>query len=356
VSTIPRQTGEVYPAGDVIRAAGHRYIAERGWAVFPERTGPDGVRRSLPMCPACRATPHRPDACPHTTCHGLYAGTRDPDAWDRTCDAFPDADVLAVRTGRASGIFVVDFDVKHGGPEAHDAWEEVTGLPWSFPNTLRQRTRSGGFHLVYALPNGTDVRSRNAVTRRGVDVKAEGGLVIVPPSPGYEWLNDLAPRPPSPEVTEWARTAPVFRSGTRRRLGVVTAQRVGSRVGTDAGTRLVRLVTDVVPVGSRDEFVNNVAFLLRKAGLAWDDAREVMREQHALLEHPEGDEFRWEWCEYKLRKVWRDVKPDPVAAAGRSWYDRARGFGAGRPAGSSSDTSANIYRRNGRRAFTGDQP
>lgn len=306
---------------DAVRDAGHRYIDRLGWAVFLERRGSDGVIRSLRMCDECRSTPHSRDECAHPACHGFYAGTTDHDTFDRLWYEHPEGNVLAVRTGQASGIFVVDFDLKHDAPAAHDNWSEATGHDWAFPMTLRQTTKSGGFHLVYSLPPGETVRSRNAVTLRGVDVKGEGGLFVVDPTPGYEWHERVLPTEPSAEVLRWAASAPVHR----------TAQRV--RTTSHLTTKLARVTTGIspsgvtlrdaslggCPAGERDWYVNAVAFALRIADTPWAEALDIMRDELEHMENPEGDEFRWEWCLYKLNRVYRDVQPDRVVSAGARW-------------------------------------
>lgn len=349
-------------ANRAVREAGRRYQNELGWAVFLQRVGADGVRRSLPMCDPCRTRAHDRTTCPHRTCHGFYAATRDPGEWDRMCDAFPDTDALCVRTGRASGIFVVDFDEKHGGPEAHDRWGEATGLGWSFGETLRQRTRSGGFHLVYRLPGGHDsevsIRSRSGVTVRGVDTRGEGGLVCVAPSGGYDWQLASWPEPgalaealrePSAEVLDWALTAPLRRDRRTRAGDTRLTRRLGDRLNaglTTAPGTLADASRAGCKAGGRDEYVNSLVFLLRKTGVGYDEAAGILRDEWNRMEHPEGDEFRWEWCVYKLDRVWRDVAPDLTTSAGRSWLeqarDRARGEPPGGDAGGAEGTAADV--------------
>lgn len=319
-----------------VREAAQTYAREYGWAVFPQRTGSDGVRRSLPMCPDCRERAHDARTCTHRLCHGLYAATTDPAALAAAWDAFPDADCLCVRTGRArpgegeaSGLLVVDFDAKHDGPETHDRWPEVSGLGWTFPETLRQRTKSGGFHLVYRLPDGADCPSRNAVTTRGVDVKATGGLVVVAPSAGYRWLTrGVRPAEATPELLDWARSAPVWRArraGGARAFAGPRGLRTGSLVGSAGLTLGEILAGEGCPAGGRDEFVNALVFQLRKIGLERGAAEDFCRDvwSRGLVEQPDGDEFRWEWVLYKIDHVWRTVEPDPLTRTGREWLASA---------------------------------
>lgn len=326
---VPRDAGE-----ERLRAAGHRLLADRGWAVFLERAGSDGVRRPFPLCPGCReaGADHDRDACPCLLCHGFYAAARTADAWDRLCDAALPAGAthLCVRTGTASGIFVIDLDVRENGPQR---WYELAReRRLDPPNTLVQRTKSGGFHHFYRLPGGAGeasgvvggVGSHNRVAP-GVDVKGDGGLVVVAPSPGYEWWPAGGPREPaepSAALAEWVRTA----RGT--------APWRGSLRRTEFGGGAVRLkASEPPPVGARDEYFNALCFGLRKHGTGWDEAeREARRHWEALAgtgAQPDGDVFRWEWVRYKLERVWHTVEPDPdlaaAAATGRRYLAAVRG-------------------------------
>jgi hypothetical protein len=99
---------------------------------------------------------------------------------------------LAVVTGAVSGLVVVDVDPRSGGDDALASLEERFG---ALPATVECLTGGGGAHLYFRHPGGT-VRSGPLVA--GIDVKADGGLVIAPPSihPSgalYTWEVDASP-------------------------------------------------------------------------------------------------------------------------------------------------------------------
>lgn len=115
---------------------------------------------------------------------------------------------IATPTGAASGIVVIDCDRKHDGEALLAELEAALG---PLPRDRTVRTQSGGLHIYLAHP-GNGVRVRNGAGadsplgrllcgRAGVDVRADGGMVLLPPSPGYRWLvDDDAPFPPIPEL------------------------------------------------------------------------------------------------------------------------------------------------------------
>jgi len=100
---------------------------------------------------------------------------------------------MAVATGEASSIIVVDFDKRHGGFETLLDIEEKHG---HFPETVEVRTGGGGTHLYYRYPVGYKIGSRIG-WMQGVDIKATGGYVLMPPSNHvdgkYTWAEFSSP-------------------------------------------------------------------------------------------------------------------------------------------------------------------
>ncbi|MBN1170544.1 MAG: bifunctional DNA primase/polymerase, partial [Micromonosporaceae bacterium] len=86
----------------------------RGWPVFLLGRS----KRPVANCPHCptkgEGSAHDPDTCGCLTCHGFYAATLDPDRIEAMIERVPRG-LLAIRTGRASGLLVVDIDPAHGG-------------------------------------------------------------------------------------------------------------------------------------------------------------------------------------------------------------------------------------------------
>jgi len=107
------------------------------------------------------------------------AGTEEITTWWKE---WPGARIGIV-TGVVSGLLVVDVDSKEGE-------EKINEL---LPDTLLTpacQTPRGGKHLYFAC---SDSRVGNATgILPGVDVRANGGYVVAPPSKGYSWLAGLA--------------------------------------------------------------------------------------------------------------------------------------------------------------------
>tara|TARA_R100000152_G_C6782153_1_gene218662 strand:+ start:10620 stop:12386 length:1767 start_codon:yes stop_codon:yes gene_type:complete len=99
---------------------------------------------------------------------------------------------IGIITGKRSNIVVIDID-NRGDESADDKAQKILGL---YPTNLVSRTGSGGYHLFYRYPHGTS-RVPNAVGKDGIDVRGDGGMVVVPPSTTtkgpYSWLNEGKP-------------------------------------------------------------------------------------------------------------------------------------------------------------------
>jgi hypothetical protein len=172
-------------------------------------------KRPLANCPDCpkRGAPgaHDPQACGHLTCHGFYAATRDPNRLAAMLGAHPDG-LLAVRTGAApdgAGVVLIDIDPRHGGRLDRELMTP----------TLAVQTGSHGWHLYYRHPC-RPVLSRPLPGRAGVDVKADGGYAVLPPSlhpitgQPYRWANQRGVEEMPPRLARAVLTPPAAQSGT----------------------------------------------------------------------------------------------------------------------------------------------
>jgi hypothetical protein len=104
----------------------------------------------------------------------------------------PDAN-LAIVTGAVSGLAVLDVDPRHGGIASLARWECDHG---ALPHSVEAQTGGGGRHLYFEHPGG-ELRSRVGLAP-GLDLRADGGLVVAPPSlhptgGRYRWLPGRAP-------------------------------------------------------------------------------------------------------------------------------------------------------------------
>jgi Bifunctional DNA primase/polymerase, N-terminal/Virulence-associated protein E len=156
-----------------------------------------------------RVFPCKPDKRPWTE-HGFKDATTDESQirswWSRHSDA-----LIGLPTGDVSGIMVLDIDVKNGARGA-ESLQALVDRHGQLPPTGVVQTQSGGWHYYFVAAPG--VRNSQGRIGPGIDMRAEGGYIIAPPSPGYafiagtencpmasapEWLVILATDQPEPQ-------------------------------------------------------------------------------------------------------------------------------------------------------------
>ena len=136
--------------------------------------------------------PREPGGKGPLTPGGFWDATTDPRRVRAWWGGRPSADV-GVPAGRGSGLVVPDVDRRGGGPESLAALERERG---PLPKTARARTGGGGAHPFFGHPPGREVRNGAGVLGSGLDVRGEGGYVVVPPSRtrgAYGWIDGSPP-------------------------------------------------------------------------------------------------------------------------------------------------------------------
>jgi hypothetical protein len=156
---------------ELMRGVVAECMARSGWPVLPCHHPRNGAC----SCGAigCSSAGKHP-----RTRRGLFDATTDPVVVRRWWRAWPDANV-AVRTGaRPLGAGVVVIDIDDGGETSLD---ELVSRHGRLPPTLEATTGGGGRHLYFAHPGGSVSNSAGRLGD-GLDVRADGGYVLVAPS------------------------------------------------------------------------------------------------------------------------------------------------------------------------------
>lgn len=159
------------------------FYARNGLAVFPlHHKIADGVCSCND--PDCKSIGKHPRIK-----NGLTAATTDENIIQYWLKAFPNCN-LGLVTGARSGIFAIDVDTKQDGLRAWETFKDDHML--DDYNTPVQRTQSGGTHIFYKMPEGKKVTTRTNVLAKGIDVRGDGGYVVIAPSVGYAFVTDQA--------------------------------------------------------------------------------------------------------------------------------------------------------------------
>jgi len=187
------ETGQVRTA----RLAAAVAYVRRGWPVVP-------VRGKRPLVPWREFQRRRPTE----------------DELRRWLETDPPPE-LAVVTGAFSGLLVLDVDGDAGERALAGRHMPITPMAWT----------PRGRHIFLRHPGGR-VPSRTNVLP-GVDIRADGGLVVVPPAEGREWVDYLSPDDvPLADPPAWLLE---LLSADRERVGGGRAVSFISRAGAYRG-------------------------------------------------------------------------------------------------------------------------
>lgn len=200
--------------------------AALGWAVLPLHCITAKGRCSCGQ--DCASPGKHPD--PRFAPHGVHSASKDPERIKAWWTAAPYANI-GVALGAISGIVAVDIDPRNNGDETWAAFvQRNSGVQ---PDTAIQLTGGGGMHLILRHdPERTLVKPG-----AGVDIKADGGYIVVEPSSHvsgqhYAWDAEADPLEGQPiaDAPAWL-TTPAKASITRlgpapKALGHIDPQRL----------------------------------------------------------------------------------------------------------------------------------
>jgi hypothetical protein len=244
----------------------------------------------------------------------------------------PIADSIGVVTGEASGIIVLDVDTRHGGDDSLHELESKFG---PLPDTLRSITANGGAHYYFSRQPGVEVRNGQGIYGLpGLDVRGDGGYVVVPPSSldserHYRWDSGspltLAPLP------EW-----IAKHGEVRKQAPVVAEGTKNPPGTHHDY-LLRLAGSMRRYGAPQEVLEEYLLAMNEANneppcpreevlaLAKDAAKRYPQ-SHSYTEQPAPDIMAVKANDF----LNLEVKP-PQWLVQNVWPEESIGFVIGPP-------------------------
>jgi hypothetical protein len=225
---------------------------------------PEFIKAGYPVFPLAGKIP--------AVAGGFYAATMDISEiamWIE--DGFGDHDI-GMATGHASGIVVIEADTKRRREEL----EKQFGPP-----TVETRK---GAHWYFKHPRDGKVVSRNIAS--GVDCKADGGYVAVPPSTNKTWTNGekgipdkktLLPLPPKLRAALRGLASPEPGS-----LSNGQTRSVEEFEGLEAAAVLARHIK-ALPQGQRHEHLRHACGALLGRGVAQESAERMLTKAWQLV-------------------------------------------------------------------------
>jgi putative DNA primase/helicase len=208
----------------------YRTQRESGRGDRPFWAAPDIAKAGYPVFPLA------PKGKIPSVTGGFYAATTDPSQLAAWIEEGREHHDVGIATGIVSDVVIVEADTS----EAYTQMEAEYGSP-------HVKTRRGG-HWYFRHPKDGKVISTSI--RNGLDRKADGGYVSVPPSTGKSWTNGI------PDKDTLAVLPPELRGAEEQR----------DKRGAGPG-RAEDLGGEEIPNGSRNKALTSIGGSLRRRGL-----------------------------------------------------------------------------------------
>lgn len=215
------------------------------------------------------------------TAHGFKDATTAAETIAEWWEAYPEANI-GLDCGR-SGLVVIDLDGQEGVTN-WNALQDQLHIPEH--KTAIARTGSGhGAHVYYRAPAGVDIRNSAGKLAKGIDVRAQGGYVVLPPSvteQPYEWEispDEIAPLPDELQrlLTQLDnKLAPTNGNGNGAHADAFTRAAMPHDAYVQAAITGEIAKLRAAQNGNRNHTLNQAAFALGQLGLSQSELENLL--------------------------------------------------------------------------------
>jgi Bifunctional DNA primase/polymerase, N-terminal/AAA domain/Primase C terminal 2 (PriCT-2) len=288
--------------------------AAQGWPVFP-----------------CNPLDKRP-----LTQHGFKDATTDVAKITAWWARWPGA-MIGIPMGSASGVFCVDLDRKPRGEDGVITWEKLESENGTV-NTRTHGTPSAGQHKFFQHQDGF----RNIPLDKlapGLEMKADGGYVIVPPSrmadgKEYTIIDDIEPAPAPLWLLEMVRRLYAF----DEQLDKDSQAAAASANEPPPDIELIKAALDAIPSDDYDDWYRIAGALRRELG---DGGYSIFEAWSRKSKKFNAKECHRKWDDAKdIRQINAGTIFHYADEADETWRDRYEQRQAGSP-GSAQGTTSN---------------
>ncbi len=218
---------------------------------------------------------------PGVKSHGYKDATTDLERIEALWAIHPTA-CIGLATGKLSGVLVLDMDV----PEGYKSLQTLQQQYAPLPETRRSRTGNKGLHYFFQYPDdGYVYKSAVGLAGyEGVDIRAAGGYVVLPPSKLYGNLKYLWGNPDTAiaPLPIWLRD--LLREAQQRQESIPH----GVRFARNPGEYWLAQALQRAQEGNRNDVGFWMACQLRDDHISEAEARRIMLTYANLA--PEGKE------------------------------------------------------------------
>jgi putative DNA primase/helicase len=166
--------------------------------------------------------------------------------------------VPSIVTGEPSGIVALDIDIRPDG-NGFDSLDEL-GIAFH-PDAPTAHTPQGGCALLFSWPRHF-VKSTASKLAPFVDIRGDGGSLILPPGPGRFWDPHLDPDTPIPPMPAWMEIAEAAAPEPRLAQLPARPQQL-SRYAEAALDGAVKAIVDA-PAGQQRDVLNREIYSIAR--------------------------------------------------------------------------------------------
>lgn len=252
--------------------------------------------------------PVDPESKKPLTEHGFKDATRDEEVIAREFARHPIGVAIAT-----AGLVVVDVD------DPQSPLLREPGVKEALESAPTSQTPGGGTHHFFRRPDGFRGKNWNGVVAHGIDLKTDGGYIILPPTEraegAYVWTRG--------DLQKMSRESlPMLPEAINRNIEQA-ADRASPKVKSSVDRSMA---AGVIPEGQRNSTLASHAGLLRRRG--WSHA-EIARELHAMnatqcqppLEMGEVDQIASSIARYPAGPSSGSYPPPPALTVRRMTFD-----------------------------------
>jgi putative DNA primase/helicase len=231
------------------------------------------------------------------TKHGHLDATDDLSILEHWWTRWPDA-IAGIATGEPSHIVALDIDVRAAG----SGFDSLDDLGISFhPEGPTAHSPQGGCAVLFQWP-GHFVKTCSGELAPYLDIRGDGGSVLLPPGPNRFWDYYLGPDTPLPLMPEWMRIVEPGRPTVPAASPPTRPQHL-SRYAEAALDGAVKAITGA-PDGQQRDTLNREIYSIARlvaggvlpAGLAIECLQWAARQLRS----------------YDLRRPWRPAELDKI--------------------------------------------
>ena len=259
---------------------------------------------------------------------GLKSASNDTETITAWANQSPNMNI-AIATGSASNLIVLDLDVREVGEDVVDGeyelkvWLASRGI--ELPETMVQSTGGGGSHILLDWPLVAG-SLRPAIASRtnwlpGVDIRADGGYVVAAPSQHI-----------SGKMYHW-RDVSALAAVSSDLLGILSSEkRQTSSTGTPGQSLapathsldVQTLLREGFRMGERDDGFTRLAGILRGRGDSLDTAHILVKQVWEKTDQNESDYFPLAIAYEKLERGYKRWEaPEEISQEELTWALRS---------------------------------